>query len=401
MDNQNQQRERRKGAVDYINSLRSVNFALRTVGQIVTKPFPWVWIVVIIILLIVIFQLFFGGGTGFSFDLDDSQSPNLPGGPGSQATPGLNYYIPFRDSSVVPQDIKNEILSSWPSAQIDNWDIIVSESINNGWNPAFLLALWIEESGAQGVPAADPLGCLAPSNIGRDNISLSLQCVFGSFGSLTNDRFSDFMCRYSDGHDAPCTFAQNPNFPPNIRRWYSRLVPGGPGALVEVPPPAQDPLTATCPIAGGTAVNVTCGSFFTLRSGCGHCRADAGYANYMRNCNYEAINYAEDIGGAAGQDVFLPSINGGTVEWALINITPSSIGSIRYYSGVNTQTNEEYWIQFHHVDSDYGIARGISGNVGGRICTTQSSCNHVHVEFSTVTPGGGRTPQDAPLFLCI
>src|SRR3990167_10515196 len=93
MYNQNQQGERRKGVVDYINdsrqafasikragsSLRTVNVALKTVGQIVTKPFPWVWIVVIIILLIVLFQLFFGGGTGFSLDLGDSQDSNLPG----------------------------------------------------------------------------------------------------------------------------------------------------------------------------------------------------------------------------------------------------------------------------------------------------------------------------------
>src|SRR3990167_4733350 len=93
MDNQNQQEKRKKGVVDYINdsrqtlssikransSLRAINVALRTVGQIVTKPFPWVWIVVIIILLIVVFQLFFGGGTGFSLDLGDSQDSNLPG----------------------------------------------------------------------------------------------------------------------------------------------------------------------------------------------------------------------------------------------------------------------------------------------------------------------------------
>src|SRR3989344_7644105 len=97
MDNQNQQKERKRGAVDYINdsrssikkagsSLKTINLALRTVGQIVTKPFPWVWIVVIIILLIVVFQLFFGGGTGLSFDLDGSQNPNLPGSPGSRNT---------------------------------------------------------------------------------------------------------------------------------------------------------------------------------------------------------------------------------------------------------------------------------------------------------------------------
>lgn len=295
------------------------------------------------------------------------------------------------------------ILTSWPNAQIDNWDIIVSEAIANSWNPAMLLALWIEESGAQGVPAADPLGCLAPSNIGKNDINLSLQCVFTSFGSLTNDRFADFMCRYSDGYDAPCAFANNPNFPPNIRFWYEKLVPTGPGALVEVPPPVQYPLTATCPIAGGTAANVTCGSFFTLRSSCGHCRPDAGYANYMNLCTYayEAINYAEDIGGASGQDVILPSINGAVIDWTLIDIRTSTVGSTRHFSGVNRQTYEEYWIQFHHVDASYGISSGKSGDVGARICTSSPECNHVHVEFSTVTPGGGKTSQDAPLFLCV
>ena len=65
MDNQNQQEKRKKGAVDYINdaqrtlrsikrtgsSVRTINVAVKTVTQLVTKPFPWVWIVVIIILL--------------------------------------------------------------------------------------------------------------------------------------------------------------------------------------------------------------------------------------------------------------------------------------------------------------------------------------------------------------
>ena len=417
MDNQNQQEERKKGAIDYINdtrrtignikrtsnALRTANLAIKVVTQVITKPFPWVWVVVIIILILVLFQLFFGGG-GSPLSFLSGGGSGGQGGPGTtpgKTIQGLNYYIPFRDSSVVPEDIKGVILASWPNAQIDNWDIIVPEAIINGWNPAFLLALWIEESGAQGVQAADPLGCLAPSNIGKNDIYLSLECVFGGFGSLTNDRFNDFMCRYSDGHDAPCTFAANPNFPPNVRFWYEKLVPAGSyGALVEVTQPPPD-LTATCPIAGGTAATVTCGSFFTIRSNCGHCRPDAGYANFMNNCNYEAINYAEDIGGISGQDVILPSINGATIDWMLIDVLPSNPGYKRYYSGINNRTNDEYWIQFHHVDADYGVTSGTSGGVGARICTSSPDCSHVHVEFSTVTPGGGKTSQDAPLFLCI
>jgi len=121
----------------------------------------------------------------------------------------------------------------------------------------------------------------------------------------------------------------------------------------------------------------------------------------MNNCNYEEIKYAEDIGGSAGQEVVLPSINNASINWTLVKEGSSStLGSIRYYSGENPETHDQYWLQFHHVDSGSGVSEGVSGDRGGRICTTSSDCNHVHVEFSSITTGG-RVPQDAPLYLCI
>lgn len=147
----------------------------------------------------------------------------------------LDYFIPFRDKSVFQKDIKSPILSSWPNARIENWEIIISQSIQNSWNPAFVLALWIEETGAQGVSSySDPLGC-DPSKPTTD-INISLKCLFDSFNLYTNSQFADFMCMYSESKKSPCVFNTNPNFPKNIKYWYSQLVPDGSGALVKFTP---------------------------------------------------------------------------------------------------------------------------------------------------------------------
>ncbi len=150
----------------------------------------------------------------------------------------VGYYIPFRNSSVRvinPDAVKKRILNSFPNAKIGNWDTIVSQSVANGWNPAFVLTLWVEESGAQGYPGySDGLGC-DPSHPSTD-INKSLNCLFQSFGTYSADRFEDFMCVYGgDGfHKAPCTFnVSNPNFPRNVGSIYSELVPSGLGSIVK------------------------------------------------------------------------------------------------------------------------------------------------------------------------
>lgn len=148
----------------------------------------------------------------------------------------LNYYIPFRDPTINPSsEAKEQILASWPNSQIQYYDLIVSESIKNQWNPAFVLTLWVEETGAStrtkkenggsGIPTSSGtfsrghLGC-APHQ--DQTINESLNCLFKNFSHFSNNQFADFMARYSGGPPEN-PFANNPNFPKNIKYWYSKI----------------------------------------------------------------------------------------------------------------------------------------------------------------------------------
>ena len=108
-------------------------------------------------------------------------------------------------------------MQSWNESLIkDRWDYVYDEAVKKGWNPAFVIALWIEESGASGVPAYD-LGCLGGE---ANNIESQLNCLFNL--SYRNAPFEEFMCIYSDGK-APCDFSVNPNFPGNLGYWYFKI----------------------------------------------------------------------------------------------------------------------------------------------------------------------------------
>lgn len=165
-------------------------------------------------------------------ELEPTPSPLPPGAPTPTPLPsgGLWYRIAHRDSSIVVGAEKREeiislVLKYWPDSKIrKRWDYVEGRAIKNGWNPAFVIALWIEESGASGVSAWD-VGCTgAPQN----DLEAGLSCLFGlSYGER---EFPEFLCRFSEGH-YPCTFSINPNFPKNLKVWYDRLVPPGtPGA---------------------------------------------------------------------------------------------------------------------------------------------------------------------------
>jgi len=131
--------------------------------------------------------------------------------------------IPFRDSSIVisasnREKVINLVLKSWENSKIkEQWEFVYKQATSRDWNPAFVIALWIEESGASGVDAYD-LGCLgAPAN----NLSAQLDCLFSR--PYADSSFEDFMCQYSEGKPAPCEFALNPNFPKNLEYWYRQL----------------------------------------------------------------------------------------------------------------------------------------------------------------------------------
>lgn len=163
----------------------------------------------------------------------------------------LDYAIPIRNTGVTvtnPDEAKRIVLSEFPSAQLQYWDTIVSQSIQNNWNPAFVLTLWIEETGAShhtktsmGGGNATPvtnghLGC-APKE--DQTINESLGCLFRNFDTYTNDQFETFMRRYS-GEQATGPFVTNPNFPARVKKYYSLLVPNG---IIAVTPVTFSPVT--------------------------------------------------------------------------------------------------------------------------------------------------------------
>lgn len=135
----------------------------------------------------------------------------------------LDYSLPFRDSTIsisalARATVINQVKQRWPQTKIEaSWNEVFNQSVSHGWNPTFVIALWIEESGASGVDAYD-LGCLgAPEN----NLSAQLDCLFQR--PYANESFEEFMCRYSEGKHTPCVFALNPGFPKNLKYWYDFL----------------------------------------------------------------------------------------------------------------------------------------------------------------------------------
>lgn len=175
-----------------------------------------------------LFGLFFGISLFSAISQSTSEAS-----PQNQVSNGLDFTLPIRDPSIIPQDVRQAILQKWPNAQIDNWQTIIDQAIAHGWNPAVLLTLWIEESGAQGEAIyTDPLGCdvTKPST----DIQVSLNCFFNNFDNkFTNDQFGQFLLTYSAPND-PVPFYSNPNFPGNFKSRYSKLVPTGTGAITAI-----------------------------------------------------------------------------------------------------------------------------------------------------------------------
>lgn len=153
-------------------------------------------------------KIFFTAGTLFAFLVI---TPKVWGA-------SFPYTIDYRNSAISiseerKQAIIKKVLKSWPESKIESqWDNVYNQAVSHGWNPAFVIALWIEESAASGLNARD-LGC------GRiyNNLEKQLECLFSR--PYANKSFEEFMCIYSEGH-YPCEFITNPNFVENLGDWY-------------------------------------------------------------------------------------------------------------------------------------------------------------------------------------
>jgi hypothetical protein len=170
------------------------------------------------------------------------------------------------------------------NAKIEYIDTIMSMSTSRGWNPAFILSLWLEETEGSHLtirPYGDAPG-ITGSNCGVSHtgygpcyggvrpIDVELGWIFNARDKYMNEKFAHFMAGWSgggcvdtDGDGRPdggadayfnniCTmnpFINNPNFTKNLKAVYSYLVPPGThGALTE----ASQAGNTVCPTATPT-----------------------------------------------------------------------------------------------------------------------------------------------------
>ncbi len=154
---------------------------------------------------------------------------------------------------------------------------------------------------------------------------------------------------------------------------------------------------SSCPIPGG---QISCGSENIPVGGCGHC--GVGYGNYT--CGYPGIHYAMDVGAKPGDPIFMPLVDGKNIRWTFSHQQLNdSLTAIQYYGGINEETQEQFWIQFHHTAPGSGGGTLSSGDQGATICATGCSTGtgpHVHIEFALINENGERIWQDAPNYFC-
>lgn len=325
-----------------------------------------------------IFVFFFGFGL-IAGIINPGATPTSEASPvSSTGVNGVDYTLPLRNPSVSVQDIREQIKQNWPNAQIDNWQLIIDQAKLHNWNPAVLLTLWIEESGAQGVSASDPLGCDVKKP--TTDIQISLGCFFNSFDNkFTNDQFPQFLLTYSSPGD-PVPFETNPNFPKNFKDWYSKLVPTGVGAIQIITPstsytPGGGTGIVSCPLNG--AATITLGS----KDAGGHCTPQ--YQAQEAPCLQGDPTGRGSAIDAQSSDkaVFLPMLGGQRADWTVDTTIPITDGGI--YVGQDlaasaSYSGKAYRIRFVHLDSTQ-LTVGSHYPSGTFVGYYRTAQNHIHV----------------------
>jgi hypothetical protein len=176
---------------------------------------------------------------------------------GAQTTSNLDYYIPFRDRAVqvinedqVKADVAND--SNWPDNFVYTdcgygvtcWDYIKQSALARGVNPAFVLAVWIAESGAS-YNQGGYSGHLSCPNGGvgllhtvvalRDSVDCFLNgegpsSAFKGAANYSPDQFGTMLNDFCD--PATPEICQVPPAPPKkflttLKDKYNQLVPAG------------------------------------------------------------------------------------------------------------------------------------------------------------------------------
>lgn len=311
-----------------------------------------------------------------SFAISQSTSEANP-----QTSSSINYTIPFRDASIVPLDIKDQVKNDFPGAKLEYWDLIVQKSIDAGFNPALTLALWIEETGASqatliknggseiitnGALSKGHLGC-APKEDQTIDESLSCLFKFVQTYNFTASQFTQFMETYSSGPPGN-PFGNNPSFPNGIKSWYARLVPSGPGAIQ----PITTSAAATCPIPQG-AISTPSYQADPIQ---GHCGSKYGYSC---RCGTEGRRAKAIDVPTGGKAVVLPTIEGQQVTWHLVagpypvdNQEGGGVG----YTFETLLGSDKWYLDMLHLKLS-PISQGVDYLSGKSI--GEASAEHVHM----------------------
>ncbi len=151
--------------------------------------------------------------------------------------------IPFRDTTIEPkpkEELYNLIKGRFENTQLlKYYDLVVSRAKEAGYNPAFVLTIWIEETGASDTdyPGAHDLGCGSSTGI-----EPQLDCFMGLYKNwstggvyypdvrdcLTNGtspNFEDFMLLFAEGCQGAIKndrqFCYHNTFPGKIEYFYN------------------------------------------------------------------------------------------------------------------------------------------------------------------------------------
>lgn len=162
----------------------------------------------------------------------------------------LDYSIPFRDTTVKiidEEDVRFSVSSNprWPGNLVNTecepglscWDYVKREAIKGEANPAFILAIWIAESGASNSPGhlSCPNGGIGLPE-GIEGLKLSVNCFvngtppFLGAGNYPPDQFARMLDDFCD--PGTVEICQEPpdkpkTFIASLKSWYSNLVPSG------------------------------------------------------------------------------------------------------------------------------------------------------------------------------
>lgn len=445
--NQRDQKQRRRGAVDRINTgidtIRKAQTAIKiartagTAAETIATSGVWgpVAIIVGVILLIIIFVVIIivattGGGTGSANPLPGGGSPGSGNISscifyrGGDTTQGLSFGNP--QMAALVSDISTQI--GVPPAIVAGIMRVESASALAQTDPSYLINDYddtISSSGvAYGIMQFTPDTFITTFN----NNSSEMNTLFGKnrLRTVIDSRDSaypiNYLRIYSIKDSIIATAFKIKNDKQSINRdgpwdqstvheiaWrYYGCLRYGPGGCTSGPynygedvwksyTNCQVPILAegSCPIPNGV---VTCGSKNKPVNGCGHC--GLGYPR-PDLCTYDGINYAMDIAGDNDEltfdPVYLPKVNGNVIKWTFIS-QDRGAEAIQRYTGVDELTHEQYFISLHHTQFDSGNpGTHFSGEVGAKICGGGCNEGHVHVEFGTGSTGNYR---DAPDYFC-